>query len=206
MTISRHRHTYLIHDPGGHIGIPIAAGRPYESKMLDHIYGLGLTGTALDVGAHVGNHALFLAAVCGLAVHAWEPGDRQYRMLVANIAANPTLDGRLHAQHLAAGDMPGTGTLNRLMQMIPGDGPACIARVDDVHDFDDLAVVKIDVEGGEPAALRGMAGHLRRCSPVVYTEVHGRSAHRAQIAVLEPLGYQETARIKMGSLMLEWRR
>ena len=33
-------------------------------------------------------------------------------------------------------------------------------------------VIKIDIEGHEPAALKGMQGIIRRCRPVIVSEVH----------------------------------
>lgn len=207
VTIARHGQSYLIHQPGGHIGIPIADGRPYESRLLDVMYGLRLSGSALDIGAHVGNHTLFLAAVCGLTVYALEPGERAYEMLLANIRVNGGIADRIMPYRMAAGAGYGSGRLDRAMTVhADPDGDVPIAAIDDEFDIPDLVLVKIDVEGGEPAVLAGMTRHLDRCSPIVFTEVHGRTAHRAQIAVLGPLGYRETARIPMGSLMLRWDR
>lgn len=207
-TIERHGHSYRIRNSGGRMGYFISRGYPYEKPMLDYIWRLGLTGSALDVGAHIGNHALFLAAVCGLTVHAIEPGDRPFRLLVENMEANPTLRDRLFAHRLAAGAEPGHGVLNaqRAVEPADRDWEFAVARIDDVFDLPDLVLVKIDVEGGEPDVLAGMAEHLARSAPIVFSETHSRSARRAQAAVLHPLGYRETAEFKMGSPMVEWRR
>lgn len=202
--IDRHHRSYLIHDPGGRIGVPIAEGRPYEHRLLDRIHGLGKTGSALDVGAHVGNHALYLAAICGLTVHAFEPSPRAYPALVANVELN---DLPITPYRLAVGPVSTTGRVDSLMRFVEDeDGEVPMRSIDSMLDLDDLAVVKIDVEGGEPGALLGMREHLLRCSPSIFTEVHGRTAHRAQIAVLAPLGYQEVGRVQMGSLMMHWER
>jgi hypothetical protein len=40
----------------------IRRGRWYEDGMLAYIHELGVGGSYLDVGANIGNHALYLAA------------------------------------------------------------------------------------------------------------------------------------------------
>lgn len=50
-------------------------------------------------------------------------------------------------------------------------------------------VLKIDVDGGELRALRGGEGLLRRCRPVILTEVYERNAD-AVSAFLHDLGYR----------------
>lgn len=205
VTIERHGRTYSIHNPGGLIGRPLAAGRPYEARLLDEIHGLGLTGTAIDVGAHVGNHTLFLAEVCGLRVIAVEPDPRSFRMLLANLDLNPTV--RVDAYRLAAGAGPGTGRLARGMTVDPDpDGDVPIRALDELVELPDLALVKVDVEGYEPAVLAGLGRHLTRSGPIVYAETHTRTADRATGAVLEPFGYHRTGEVSMGSKMVRWER
>lgn len=206
VTIEAHDRSYDIADPGGRIGSKLEHGEVYERRLLDDIYDLGLTGTAFDLGAHVGNHALWLAAICGFSVHAWEPHKATATKLRANVRRNPDIDVTVHGW--AAGDRATRGRFSgedgsRTIKVDRGDVP--VKRIDDHVTVEDLAVVKADVEGMESHALAGAAEHLKRCRPVVYTEVH-TDIDRARIAaVLDPLGYHADGEIQMGSLMVRWR-
>jgi FkbM family methyltransferase len=214
VTIRSSDRQYRIVNPGpGRVGSKLEHGEPYERKLLQDIHGRGLSGSAFDVGAHIGNHALYLAAVCGFRVHAWEPHEASRLQLEANLALNPDLDITVHPW--AAGDADTTGrfTSGMWLEFDPtrdgdalklGRGDVPVHRIDDHLDVDDLVVVKVDVEGMEPDALAGMAGHLARCRPVVYSETHTRTSGRRTATVLGPLGYRPTATIRMGSPMTVW--
>lgn len=194
---------YRIHDPGGRIGAKIALGVPYEKRLLVHIAQRCYRGTAVDVGAHVGNHSLFLAAVCGLRVLAFECHPGALDALKVNVDLNPTLRVEVHGFALGAEDTTGRLTAGR--RVVPGHDVQ-VRRFDDHFDLDDLSVVKVDVEGTEPEVLQGMTGHLDRCSPDIYAETHTPDAHDATAAVLEPLGYTMRRAIRMGSVMEHWAR
>ena len=201
-TITDQGRSYRIADPGGRIGSKIANGEPYERKLLTDVRQRHHSGTAVDVGAHVGNHALYLAAVCDLRVLAFEADPATYERLEDNVALNPGIDVDCH--HLALGAVNGAGSIGRAMTVTVGTGPVEVARFDDRFHIDDLAVVKVDVEGMEPDVLAGMAGHLEEHRPVVYVETHTDDADAAHRDVLTPLGYEVTRRIHMGSTMVRW--
>lgn len=210
--------SYLINNPGvGRVGSKLAMGEPYEKKLLVDIYQQGRTGSAFDVGAHIGNHALYLAAICGLKVYAFEPHRASLEQLYANLALNPGLP--IEVYEWAAGASEAYGRLSRGMWLEfdpsrngselkldrPGEaGDIPVHRLDDQLDVADLSVVKVDVEGMEPDVLRGLTRHLRRSHPVVYAETHSDLAYRATAAVLQPLGYRMTRGIHMGSPMHRW--
>lgn len=202
VTVTVEDRSYLITNPGGRIGSKLANGEPYERQLLADIASRNLTGVAFDIGAHVGNHSLYLAAVCGLTVYAFEPHPESFRMLQANLALNPSLDVR--AVNCAAGAHEGRARFAGRMQLKTGRGHVPVRALDELVEPCDLAVVKVDVEGMEPEALAGMARHLVRTRPVVYTETHTRTAGRRTAAVLEPLGYRPTGTIVMGSTMTVW--
>ena len=205
VTIEAFGRSYRINNPGeGRVASKLNNGEPYERKLLVDTHQLGVTGTVFDVGAHVGNHTLYYAAICGLKVHAWEPFEDSRRQLEANLALNPGLDVTVHPW--AAGAETGRGRISGEMTIQLDRGDIPVYRIDDHLAVDDLAVVKVDVEGMEPHALTGMLGHLERCSPVIYTECHSRAAHAAVAEVLEPLDYQVDKTIQMGSTMERWRR
>lgn len=203
---------YRMHDSGGRVSQWLAKGAPYEHKLLYQIRDLALGGTVFDVGAHVGNHSLFLAAN-GYRVQAWEPYAPSRLLLRQNLELNPHLDVAVHSW--AAGDRETVGRFTKgmwlefdpardgaTMKVDRGDIP--VKPIDGNAVVDDLTVVKVDVEGMEPHVLRGMRQTLLEHLPVVYAETHTDEAERAIASVLEPLGYTLGERIKMGSMMHRW--
>lgn len=201
--LRRHGCRWRIYNSGGRVGHAIEQGRPYEHQLLDEIAERRLTGTAFDVGASVGNHTVFLAAVCGLHVVAFEPDPRVHTMLLDNLALNPGLS--VSTYRVAAGNRTGLGRLTSLHRV--EDDPAgtvTVSRIDDLLTVGDLSLVKVDVEGHEADVLAGMDGHLRRCHPIVYAEAHNRTAGLRIAEVLLPLGYLHTGTLHMGSPMMRW--
>ena len=216
-TISAYGRSYRIVDPGGRVGSKVIRGEPYERQLLVDVHQQARPGTALDVGAHVGNHTLYMAAITGLRVHAFECHAPTADRLRGNVELNPTLDIDVHDYALGSAKGTGSLTAGRWVEfdptrddnghLDPDDAGTVEVRVfDDEFHVDDLSIVKVDVEGTEAQVLVGMVDHLDRCSPLVYAETHSADAHDAIAAVLEPLGYSMTRGIQMGSLMERWSR
>lgn len=181
--------TYQINDPGdgGRIAKTLRDGNPVEPAVLDDMRSLGLSGRAVDVGGGVGNHTLWLAIACGFTVETFEP--RLSGMVAANIALNG-LDDRVTLHPVALGDEAGAGHWSNKQRGVldPGTGDVEIRTLDS-YGFEDVALVKIDVEGMEAAVLRGAVETLERCRPVVYSEAWEGDYLDHQRAILEPLGY-----------------
>jgi FkbM family methyltransferase len=161
----------------------------------------------LDVGTNTGLYALAAKAVAPHArVAALEPVERIRTKLVANVALN-RFDITVIAA--AASDRDGTATL-----LDPGDSHALSATLDPAgrvlgaHRAEPVTVtvaridsliaqgavrapdlLKIDVEGHEPAVLRGMERHLRERRPVLFIEVLTAEAAAEVNALVKPLGY-----------------
>lgn len=210
VTIEAFGKSYRINNPGGRIGSFIAQGQPYERRLLYDIYNLVEDGTidqdgvAIDVGAHVGNHALFMAAICGLAVDAFEPFPKFYRQLNDNIELNrDELQSLVAAFPVALGDRNTTGLYRKGMKIQLDRGGIPVMRLDD-EQHTPVSVIKVDVEGMEPEVLRGAVNTINSYRPVIYAETHTRAASGAVGEVLRPLGYHITRKIKMGSMMERW--
>ncbi len=214
VTIEAFGRSYRITNPGaGRVGSKLARGEPYERKLLVDCYQQGLKGTAFDVGAHIGNHALYFAAICGFTVHAWEPHDASRAMLEDNVALNPDLDVTTHDWAAGASDTRGRFTAGMWIEFDPtreGDtiklerGHVPVHPIDDHLDVRDLAVIKVDVEGMEADVLAGCLQHIERSLPVIYSETHTPESHQSVAVLLEPLGYEMTRGISMGSVMERW--
>lgn len=214
VTISAFGGSYRIVNPGpGRVGLKLAQGEPYERKLLVDCYQQRPSGTAFDVGAHIGNHTLYLAAICGLRVHAWEPHDASRDQLEVNLALNPGLDVEVHSWAAGATDTRGRFTAGMWLEFDPtrdGDslkterGHIPVHKIDDHLDVTDLSILKVDVEGMEADVVAGAAGHIERCLPVIYAEAHTDESHDSVASLLEPVGYEMTRVIRMGSPMERW--
>ena len=138
--------------------------------------------TVIDVGAHRGQFALAVRAACPTArIESLDPQPApaaRYRRLFAH-------DSGVRLHSVAAGAAPDTATLHLSARsdsasllpltpaqaaIFPGTGPAGtrrvpVARLDALLAPEDLVppvLLKLDVQGGELAALQGAAGWLDR--------------------------------------------
>lgn len=189
LLIKAHGASYRIDDPGGICGEVLREGRPYEWKALERMHSLGLSGTAVDIGAAFGNHALYLAAVCGLRVVAVEPLDTA--RLQRNVALN---DLDITVWPVALGDRAYRGNVRAAPEHVVGEAFARekvpVARLDDFG-LQNVGLMKIDVEGMEPAVLRGAKDTIRRSHPVLYVEAETPAAHERNVREI-PRGYEHT--------------
>jgi FkbM family methyltransferase len=167
-------------------GRGIAQTADYEPHLRRALGGLLQEGqTFLDIGANVGALAFLAATVVGETgtVLAVEPYPDNVQLLYAGIVRNGFPNVRVLP--FAASDRPGGvvsltgGTSNAYV--VPARTPReyeafaqTVVLDDELDGLSSLDVVKIDVEGHEPAALRGCAGLLRRHRPTLVTEFNPR--------------------------------
>lgn len=165
-------------DPHDHIGSRIARRRMfYERDLLEDLRRRVGHGLAVDVGAHIGNHTIWMAKVCGLDVVALEPHEQSRRQLVANVARN-RLAKKVTVHAVAAGNSHGAGriripdaTNSGMVQVLPGTGHVPIVPIDSLNlTRRRVAVMKIDVEGAALPVLEGAAETIARDLPILYVE------------------------------------
>lgn len=134
--------------------------------------------TFVDVGANVGVYSLLAAALVGPAgcVHAFEPMPSTLGRLRENVELNRL--SHVHCHGLAVTDSSGrrrlTNTHDDCVVTLAPDGTgserdpeiACTTLDEFLPDIG-MAMLKVDIEGAEPLALRGAIGHLRRANPPV---------------------------------------
>jgi FkbM family methyltransferase len=145
-----------------------------------------------DVGANIGFHALHAATLVqpGGRVVAVEPDPGSAALLAFSLSLDPSLPVELVRAGLsdAAGSLvlsdlgnPGNSGARfthpdraHLERLVHGPRPAFSTtpalRWDDRFSDLPLSLVKIDIEGYEPRALRGMEGSIARHRPVILTE------------------------------------
>jgi len=177
---------------------------PDESQILRGFLRPG--DTVVDVGANVGNHTMAFAAAVGDSGHvlAFEPQRYCYLCLCANIALN-SLVHFVEPFQLAVGaevgviDVP---ILNPLGQMTnfggvsltdkhtsPTEKANCVT-IDSLN-LSALTLLKIDVEGMEPAVLRGAAQTINRFRPVIWSEcLKDRGTKDELLAIFAELNYR----------------
>lgn len=184
--------------------------------LLDRLLKPGMV--VVDVGANIGEVSLVCANRVGRSgrVIAFEPVASIADELQFNIDRNQ-LNPVVDVQRLGLGDVAGRFSMygscgqfgsdesNRGLGSLHGDplkdpilGEVDVATLDEVLErlgVDRLDILKVDIEGGELACLKGGLESLQRFRPIVIVEVQEHSArtagHRGRdiLELLRPLGY-----------------
>jgi FkbM family methyltransferase len=184
----------LPEDVAGRIGRVLLKGRWYEQEMLDYIRGLGLSGTYLDVGANIGNHSVYFATnTKAERVLSFEPTPRARRLLNKFIELN-TLYSKISVVPYACSDTDGEiEVVESIAQEVPPVKYQC-KRIDDIVDVP-VSLIKMDIEGAEPFALRGAVRILKESKPIMFIEVHDDNHMKEIMGVVGPIGYKATGKV-----------
>lgn len=142
--------------------------------------------TVIDAGGCWGDSALYFAHQSGPNGHVYcfEFTPANLEIFARNLALNPALESRItvipkavweRSGETVAYDDRGPGTaLNGSVQ--PGSGPvAQTVKVDDFvreNSLDRVDLIKMDIEGAEPQALRGAEQTLRKFRPKLAIAVY----------------------------------
>ena len=187
----------VIHTDNSHIAKSYTRGKFYEQPLLEHL--LQFSGTFLDIGAHVGNHSVFLSLFGGYKrIVSIEPCPEHYRTLLANIRTNKC--NNISPYNLAATDRVCRFNINRTG---PNDGAYSLTNGLEVQGLpmstliDTVDVIKYDVEGHEPRSLAGTASLIDRCKPRIYIELNSNVDHIKTF--LKQHGYSLKTIFRMGS-------
>lgn len=200
--------------------VSVGGEREQLSRFLDFL----VPGDVVwDVGSFIGMYSTFASARVGDdgQVVAFEPESSAFDMLNANVANNHlgnvltlnialsdanTMDGFVYSSDE---NKNATHSLRKNSD-IHGDGQQVqIVRGDDLHRESDIAIpnaIKMDIEGGEFAALSGMTEVLRnRACRLLFIEVHPEDIQRFGGSVesldrlLEDVGFDISERIERGA-------
>jgi FkbM family methyltransferase len=173
---------------GDEVSDRIRAEQVYERDILefvrDRLLDRGRTSAevAVDVGANIGNHTLFLADIFKRVI-AFEPNPLARSIFEINRELNNI--GNVDLRPVGLSDQSGTATLTfdpmnlgaatsaelkrksaaarqRTIQLVTGDGAIDVSGR--------VGFIKIDVEGAEEAVLKGLEQTLRRHAPIVMIE------------------------------------
>jgi len=177
-------------------GLEMLRARAFNREEKDFLATLPVHGsTVYDVGAHIGILTVAFARLVGPngCVVAIEPNPDNCRSIREHLDLN-RVTTRVEIVPVGVGDESaagelvvrkegtGTGTLDHhISDQIISEGaydvvPVDVYTIDELVDEWDLPVpdvVKLDVEGFEFQALRGMANTVRASNPSLYIEIHG---------------------------------
>ena len=179
----KHGLVFELH-PNEEIDGHIATYGIYEHRLLRLLESLiPANAVMLDIGANIGNHALYLARACS-AVHCFEPNPRAYARLERNIALNKATNIRVHRFGLGRSDETATFYENTSGNLGASGFRSCEGERRDlpIRNADDavaelglsrIDLVKIDVEGMEAEVLSGLRETIARFRPVIAFEYSG---------------------------------
>ena len=215
LTLDRHGHTLRFDDSGftepPYVYQPLLQGQAYEEQFLEHIRAAGRSGQYVDVGAHLGTHTVWFAALCpSTKVHAFEPVGRYAEVVRRNVAANG-LEDKVVVHQVGLSAEPGSATNfmsfpHQVGFMDEAEGVTesyAVKRLDDVVEGP-VALIKLDVEGMEVDVLEGARRILSRHRPTVYAEAWDDDHAKVIQAALAPYGYRPTGTVFNASPTYEY--
>jgi len=163
---------------------------PVESFLFTRLLRPG--DVVADVGANVGQYTLLAATAVGPAgaVHSFEPVPSTYATLLENISRNKL--SNVSANRAALWHQPATIALGRAPEMIGNLGSFSIGFADmqsgvveaPAWTLDEYAarngvsridLIKMDIQGAEPFALRGGRRIVEQSRPILLMEVQRSS-------------------------------
>jgi FkbM family methyltransferase len=173
-----------------------------EIEALGEVRSIAVGDVVLDIGAFVGDTArLFLDL--GAEVYAFEPYPDAFACLAHNCPDSQNYNVAVgDGTPMRAMGVKGENSSNFGTRMMSAGGSVPTMRIDDYR-FPRVDFVKIDTEGCEVLALRGMRDTLARCKPMLLIEAYDTLLHkqgftRRQIFdELIPLGF--TYRVAIGN-------
>lgn len=186
------------------MGTMMASGlyEPESVEMIKKIIRPGMK--CIDIGAQSGFYTCIMASLVEEQgkVYAFEPMPQNYNILLKNIKEN-NFQNRVEHYKLACSNVTTMIEACEFSNMfiigkIDGAQKSMIntVRCDDVI-RDHIDVIKIDIEGHEPAAIEGMKSIIQRDKPVILSEINeywlrtcSNSNANKYLDLLVSLGYE----------------
>jgi FkbM family methyltransferase len=176
-----------------------ANGRFYELDGLQAMRtSAPQSASILDVGAHVGNHTVFFSSFLNAKrIVPIEPNRRAQASLRINCALNGAsnvdlsfVDHALGAESAAGRVITEAGLNSGGTKVEPhSDGGVKIVCGDDIFPTESFDLIKIDVQGMEIDALKGLANLIARCHPILFVGVT-KANTRSFLKQMDKFGYQ----------------
>lgn len=179
--------------------------RYYEDDLLFFITSVFRGGVqlknqvVLDIGANIGNHSIYFAKECGAEqIIAFEPVRKTFDILKKNIEIND-LEKKVRLYNCGVGEIHSSASVVEYnLNNIGGttlqnseNGNIEIYSIGELNFDEEIALIKIDVEGYEEQVVRGALQLIKRCKPTMMIEAWDRSDTIYNIIkLLTPLGYE----------------
>jgi FkbM family methyltransferase len=169
----------------------------YEINLLEKISTFNLSGTYVDIGSNIGNHTIYFALftnserVVSIEIHP-----EIYEILLKNIELNPS--EKYHPINIGVGDKTETILLSKInddnvgmTHIINEFGDVVVKKLDDILcDFNNISLIKIDVEGYELKVLHGAKDIIKKNKPVLIVECRGEEEFKNINSFLMSLNYE----------------
>ena len=185
------------HDKGEYISDYIEQTKwYYEPKTIDYIKSLNLENcTILDVGANIGNHTHAINKFTkNCYVISIEPFEKNLEILKLNHNNGHILDffadNSINASNeieLNISPIWGKNNLGYIKKTNKGQ-TVKVNCIDSIM-FNNLALMKLDIEGNELNALQGTSITLRMYKPIIIAEHHTEYEHIEVLSYLKQFGY-----------------
>ena len=176
---------FLVQNKTDYIQRYLHSGEFFEASELELVRKHFKGGVFVDVGANIGNHALYFGKLQNCTkIIAFEPNPHALRILKINILLNH-LDQKIELHELALGAKTAletitfsAGNLGRALIVQgsqtsagPDHAQVQVKKGDDILKDTKVDFIKIDVEGFEMQALKGLVKTIKRCRPTLFVEV-----------------------------------
>lgn len=203
--------SYTIRTRNDHIAKSLKLNQPYESMFLFDLIARKYSGEFWDVGAHVGNHSIFLAMFGDFErIVSIEADPDHYNLLVSNMIENKL--NTIDPVNMAAWDCI---DFVDIIREGPNDGSyrvrkgeaqkaGTIDNLADLYKPKKISAIKFDIEGSELKALRGAKKTLKKFKPVLFIELN-ENADKVK-SFLYSQGYDQKKVFRMGSPLGEFRK
>lgn len=157
----------------------------------------------IEVGANIGSHSVMLARACAPGPFiAFEPQQRVFQLLTANLVSNGVQNAQVHPEALGANhaevemkepDYARRGNFGAfsLVDKSAAGRKGARVRVTPLDDwqFEACHFLKIDVEGYECDVIAGATKTIRTHRPIIYIENDRAGQQGRLIEMISGLGY-----------------
>ena len=206
---------YSFDDIAVEINIDGQADRYALEKLLEVVKAEIKGRTVLDVGANIGNHALAFSEIAA-RVFSFEPHPVTYQLLSLNIRNQKNITAvnsgasDTAAQLRAISPVNNRGATSISERPIVAGEEAWVFNVEPLDSRNDInetdvAMIKMDVEGHEEFALRGLEKCIRRNKPLIVVEQNTSAIANntsATFELLKSFGYSTFYSIDID---IQWR-
>lgn len=176
-----------------YIGQSVINYGEYSKDECEYIVGLAneKKGLVLDVGANIGCISQALLAA-GHDVVAFEPQPSICRLLELNCpkatvheCAIGFMESKAYLPYI---DYSTIGNFGGYNISETGEFEVTVRTIDSFN-FENVSLIKIDVEGFEDRALMGARETIKRCKPILYVEVDREHIQKVLPFMLAEYGY-----------------